>query len=91
MGNMSSSLNVRNMNWSMERRRQEQQDLLDIIATKRARNEQSTENAKLIRDLMTTQEEYNAWWSSTPDDAQGWYDATVAKLAELQLKHISLP
>lgn len=43
-----------------------------------------TENVvQEIRDAMDTQEEYDAWWNSTPDDNQGFYNAACDKLLEL--------
>jgi len=43
------------------------------------------ETALDVRDLMT-QEEYDAWWETTPDDNKGFLVAAKAKLEELQAK-----
>jgi len=66
------------MNWSMALREQIEQDALNRAYELK----QSQINAQTIRDAMT-QEEYNAWWETTPDDNRGFYTATEAKLKEL--------
>lgn len=78
MGAISSSLNIRSMNWSMALREQLHQDVMD----RAYELSQSQVNAQTIRDAMT-QEEYNAWWETTPDDNHGFYMSTEKKLAEL--------
>ena len=38
-----------------------------------------------IADLLPTQDQYDAWWASTPDDDEGFYRDAVKKLAELRM------
>lgn len=43
-----------------------------------------TENVvQEVRDRMDTQAEYDAWWASTPDDNNGFFNAACEKLLEL--------
>jgi hypothetical protein len=42
------------------------------------------EKCQRIRDSFATQDEYDAWWQSTPDDNAGFDAAVDAKLAELE-------
>ena len=43
--------------------------------------------AKISQQIrnMLTQDQYDAWWTSTPDDDEGYYLAAVRKITELRM------